>query len=190
MTNRQTIDELLARLTEDLTEARLEAASVAVRAERERADRHRAEAAAYREILDDVRESLELLAPVPACAIPAQSILDELHRRNLHTHPTDAPVTAKATLAALRTVLDGVDAVFGRVADVGGAVEVPAPVPDAEGWYAHNGESWPVKDPNAIVLTVIRGNEEWPAMRAICAPWWEVTRWRYADGRDVRGGGE
>lgn len=66
MTNRQTIDDLLARLTDDITEARLEAASAAVRAERERADRHRAEAAAYMEILEDVRESLELLAPVSA----------------------------------------------------------------------------------------------------------------------------
>ena len=65
MTTRQTLPELLARISGDLTQARLEAASRAVREERARADRYREEAHAYREILEDAIESLELLAPVP-----------------------------------------------------------------------------------------------------------------------------
>ena len=65
MTTRQTLPELLARISGDLTQARLEAASRAVREERARAERLRDEARAYREILEDAIESLELLAPVP-----------------------------------------------------------------------------------------------------------------------------
>ena len=65
MTTRQTLPELLARISGDLTQARLEAASRAVREERARADRYRDEARAYREILGDVVESLELLVLAP-----------------------------------------------------------------------------------------------------------------------------
>ena len=65
MSTRQTLPELLARISGDLTQARLEAASRAVREERARAERYRDEARAYREILGDVVESLELLVLAP-----------------------------------------------------------------------------------------------------------------------------
>ena len=65
MTTRQTLPELLARISADLTQARLEAASRAVREERARAERYRDEAHAYRAILGDVVESLELLVLAP-----------------------------------------------------------------------------------------------------------------------------
>ena len=74
MTTRQTLPELLARISADLTQARLEAASRAVREERARAERYRDEARAYREMIDDVLESLELLAPPSEDANQPESI--------------------------------------------------------------------------------------------------------------------
>ena len=146
MTNRQTIHDLLARLTEDRHEAEVSSLRRVIAEERARADRSNREATELREMLDDAIESLELLAPVPdpAPGIAPKALLVELAARGLHTHSHDAPVTTAAAWDALRTVLDGVDAVFGRVGDVGRPVEVPAgPEPDADGWYAHDGSTFP-----------------------------------------------
>jgi len=210
MTNRQTIHDLLARLTEDRHTAEVDSLRRVIAEERARAERCRDEATALREMLDDAIESLELLAPVPpSSAVPTlhpvavldelaarnlhhhpntapitapaawealravldraryleaaatratdlgvadtiapQSILDELNARDMHTHPADAPVTADAAMAALGVVLDGVEAVLGRVADAGGPVMVDAGlVPDEDGFYPHDGTAWPACAP-------------------------------------------
>jgi len=141
MTNRQTIHDLLARLTEDRHTAEVDSLRRVIAEERARAERCRDEATALREMLDDAIESLELLAPVPpSSAVPTLhpvAVLDELAARNLHHHPNTAPITASAAWEALRAVL-------GRVADAGGPVMVDAGlVPDEDGWYPHDGTTWP-----------------------------------------------
>ena len=165
MTTRQTLPDLLARLTEDRHTAEVESLRRVIAEERARADRLLAEASNLREMLDDAIESLELLVPVPATepavdTIAPQSILAELDRRGLHTHPNDAPVTAAAAMAALGEVLDGVEAVLGRVADAGGPVVVPVGlVSDADGWYPHDGTTWPACRPEDEVDYWLRGGE-------------------------------
>jgi len=81
MTNRQTLPELLARLTEDRHTAEVDSLRRVIAEERARADRLLAEASQLREMLDDAIESLELLVPVTATAtadtIAPQSVIDD-----------------------------------------------------------------------------------------------------------------
>ncbi len=94
MTNRQTLPELLARLTEDRHTAEVDSLRRVIAEERARADRLLAEASNLREMLDDAIESLELLVPVPATAtadtIAPQSVIDD----------AGAPVVVPAGLVA------------------------------------------------------------------------------------------
>jgi len=166
MTNRQTLPDLLARLTEDRHTAEVDSLRRVIAEERARGDRLLAEASQLREMLDDAIESLELLVPVAATEAAAGTIAcspvreGEPDRRGLHTHPNDAPVTAAAAMAALGEVLDGVEAVLGRVADAGGPVVVPVGlVSDADGWYPHDGTTWPACRPEDEVDYWLRGGE-------------------------------
>ena len=185
MTNRQTLPDLLARLTEDRHTAEVESLRRVIAGERARADRLLAESSNLREILDDAIESLELLVPVPATepaadTIAPQSILTELNRRDLHTHPADAPVTAAAAWAALRTVLDGVEAVLGRVADAGGPVVVPAGlVADEDGFFPHDGTAFPPCAPGDEVEVRLRRGDTYATLAGSLV-------WRRAgDGGDI-----
>lgn len=136
MTTRQTLPELLARISEDLTEARLNAASRAVREERARADRYRDEAVAYREILDDVRESLELLVPVPVA------------HSACHPEPESIPVAELAEVLGC-----GADAAsvwsqiqqskFAAIITTDDLPPDDAQVADPDGWYSHQGQMMP-----------------------------------------------
>ena len=164
MTTRQTLPDLLARLTEDRHTAEVESLRRVIAEERARADRLLAESSNLREMLDDAIESLELLVPAPATApahdddtIAPQDLLAEFQRRGMYTHPNDAPVTAAAAMAALGEVLDGVEAVLGRVANVGGPVVVPVGlVADADGFFPHDGASWPACRPGGEVTVQFR----------------------------------
>ena len=195
MTTRQTLPDLLARLTEDRHTAEVDSLRRVIAEERARADRLLTESSQLREILDDAIESLELLVPVPATApaagtIAPQDLLAELGRRGLHTHPNDAPVTAAAAWTALRTVLDGVEAVLGRVADGGGPVVVPVGlVADKDGFFPHDGTAWPPCAPGDEVDYCLRDGD---VNRDIAG----MLRWGHAGGhgdiiawRPVRDGG-
>ena len=186
MTNRQTLPDLLARLTEDRHTAEVESLRRVIAEQRNRGDRLLAEASNLREILDDAIESLELLVPVPEPAtepavdtIAPQDLLDELHARDMHT-PNDAPVTAAAAWTALRTVLDGVEAVLGRVADGGGPVVVPVGlVADANGWYPHDGAAFPPCAPGDRVEVRLRRGDTYATLAGSLV-------WRRAgDGGDI-----
>lgn len=215
MTTRQTLPELLARISEDLTEARLNAASRAVREERARADRFRDEASAYREILEDVVESLELLAPPEQVAdrpevIPVAELAEVLGcdadtasvRQALkqvppggdrdHWNWVDDAICALAHIAGVDPMQQR-DVVLEKVL----AAVVPRkdePQPDADGWYEHDGKSWPVCLPSDEV-EVIREATKDPCTEKADEFMWgspgyhlNVTHWRYADGRDTGGG--
>ena len=162
MTNRQTIHDLLARLTEDRHEAEAGSLRRVIAEERARADRCTREAANLREMLDDVIESLELLAPVPdttPSAVPSlhpAAIFDELATRGLYTHPDGAYLGVSAAWEALRAVLDrarDLEAAAARPVDLGVAgpdtpVMVDAGlVPDDDGWYPHDGTAFPACAP-------------------------------------------
>ena len=92
MTNRQTLPDLLARLTEDRHTAEVESLRRVIAEERNRGDRLLAEASGLREMLDDAIESLELLVPATATAntIAPQSVIDD----------AGGPVVVPAGLAA------------------------------------------------------------------------------------------
>jgi len=185
MTNRQTLPDLLARLTEDRHTAEVDSLRRVIAEERARADRLLTESSQLREILDDAIESLELLVPVPATkpaadTIAPQSILTELNRRDMYTHPTGAPVTAAAAWAALRTVLDGVEAVLGRVADAGGPVVVPVGlVADPDGFFPHDGTAFPPCAPGDEVEVRLRRGDTYATLAGSLV-------WRRAgDGGDI-----
>jgi len=169
MTNRQTLPELLGRISADRHAAELESLNRVIAEERARANRCRDEAVSLRDLLDDVIESLELLAPVP-----------------------DEPQPDAIPVAELAKVL-GCDAdaasVRMRLEDI--TSEEEGPQPDADGWYTHDGESWPACLPADVVVietvdgkpfTAGAGTFTW-AHTKDC---YDITRWRYADGRDIK----
>ncbi len=333
MTNRQTLSELLARITADRHAAELDSLNRVIAEERTRANRCRDEAVNLRDLLDDVIESLELLAPVPAVAqpestpttaedvdaweelctalgvkrrgiadvtqavyalqtklrntseeaipvaklagaldvlvegetpetllgyveelanapeaIPVQALWDALDL------PADETPTAARVWEALTPILDGSNAkclaanlpvhlqlLHDRGRPLGGLIltltqsyrrvigerdeacseSIPVaelaavlgcdvdaasvrmrledvtakkdgPEPDAEGWYVHDGKSWPACQLGDDVEIEMENGER--MMSSVNDVRWEhvhgsynVTRWRYADGRDVQG---
>ena len=213
MTNRQTLPELLGRISADRHAAELESLNRVIAEERARANRCRDEAVSLRDLLDDVIESLELLAPVPdepqpesipvaelakvlGCDADAASVRQALKRTppggdREHWLRVDDAICALAHIAGVDPMQKR-DVVLEKV-QAAVVKRENKPKPDADGWYTHDGTAWPGCALTDDIVARFRDGNIWTYV-AGSLTWYhaegdyDILAWRHADGRDIKPG--